>query len=133
MVARSFARSVRSLAALHTFVHEFCAGRGIDVDRSFDLDLVLEELFMNQVKYNAGDRDIEVALAGDERQVTITLTDRDVERFDPTAAPDTVDRRNEQLLEGGRGLRLVRALTDELRYDYRERTSRITAIKRWNP
>jgi anti-anti-sigma factor len=128
MVARSFARSVSSLAELHSFIHAFCTERGIDADRSFDLDLVLEELFTNQVKYHASDREIEVALAGDARQVTITVTDHDVDRFDPTAVPDTVDRRNDELLEGGRGLRLVRALTDELRYDYRERTSRITAI-----
>ena len=132
MVARTFARSVGSLVALHAFVQEFCAEHGIEPDRSFDLDLVLEELFTNQVKYHASNREIEVALAGDARQVTITVTDHDVERFDPTSVPDTVDRRNDDLLSGGRGLRLVRALTDELRYDYRERTSRITAVKRWS-
>ncbi len=132
MVVRAFARGIRSLADLHAFVHAFCDERGIDRERAFDLDLVLEELFTNQVKYHPGGREIEVALEGDVREVTMTVTDRDVERFDPTAVPDPAPLHDQDLLEGGRGLRLVRALTDELRYDYRERTSRITAVKRWS-
>ena len=132
MVVRSFARAIHSLADLHAFVHAFCDQRGIERDRAFDLDLVLEELFTNQVKYHPRGREIEVALDGDVRQVTMTVTDRDVERFDPTSIQDAGPPHEDELLEGGRGLRLVRALTDELRYDYRERTSRITAIKRWS-
>jgi len=132
MVIRSFPRGIRSLADLHDFVHAFCAAHGIERDRAFDLDLVVEELFTNQVKYHPDGREIEVALDGDVRQVTMTMTDRDVDRFDPTATRDPSAERNQELLEGGRGLRLVRALTDELRYDYRERTSRITAVKRWS-
>jgi len=61
-----------------------------------------------------------------------TVTESPEERLLCEVGGVQVAGENQELLEGGRGLRLVRALTDELRYDYRERTSRITAVKRWS-
>jgi len=56
-----------------------------------------------------------------------TLRDFDVESFDPTSAlvPPT------DVGEGGLGLRLVRRISDSIRYEYRERSAIITLTKRF--
>jgi len=132
MVERRFLRELDSLPSVHDFVRDFCRARGVDDDRAFEVDLVIEELFTNLVKHQRGREEIGLGLDGESGWVTITLTDRDVERFDPTTLPDDTERRNRALIPGGRGIGLVKKLVDELRYDYRDRTGTITATKRWS-
>src|SRR5688572_12010482 len=118
MVERRFPRAIDSLGPIHDFVQEFCRERRIRGDRAFEVDLVVEELFTNLVKHQDGREEIALGLDGGAGGIAITLTDRDVERFDPNDAPDETERRNQELRPGGRGMRLVRELVDELRYDY---------------
>ncbi len=132
MVERRFPRGIDSLGSIHDFVQEFCRERRIGGDRAFEVDLVVEELFTNLVKHQRGREEIALGLEGDAGGIAITLIDRDVDRFDPNDVPDDTERRNQELRPGGRGIRLVRELVDELRYDYRDRTGTITAITRWS-
>jgi anti-sigma regulatory factor (Ser/Thr protein kinase) len=61
----------------------------LDAELLPTVDLTLEELFTNMVKYSpAGDAHVRIEIATAPRGVEVTLTDYDVDRFDVTRAPD---------------------------------------------
>jgi serine/threonine-protein kinase RsbW len=132
---RGFARSFASIEAIFAFTSEFFARRGIDPRLLPTVDLVVDELFTNMVKYGAAaDPGTEVAI--EMRQVDggveVALTDSGVEPFDVTQAPDAaIDLPIEQRNPGGLGLHLIRRLVDSWNYEYSKpaRESRITFRK----
>jgi len=132
MVERRFARDVRSLEAIFDFVTEFAALQRLSEDQRYEVDLVLEELFTNLVKYSSQRLEqIAIGLDRDGPRLTLVLKDFDAEEFDVTRhqlegnGSDPMAPR-----PGGRGLALVRRYADEFRYDYRDRNSTITVTKR---
>ncbi len=128
MAERRLARTLASLDDLFAFVAEFVAACDLDESRGFDVALVLEELFTNQVKYNPeGAPAVEVGLRRDGSTVVVWLRDFDVEPFDPTRAPVVdISRPLSERQAGGLGLHLVRRVADRVDYDYRDRCSTIT-------
>lgn len=127
-----FPRTVRALDDLVEFVAEFFRTHDLAGTDPFAIDLVVEELFTNMVKYNQGGQEsIEVALARRGGHVEIRLRDFGVEPFDITRTP-VVDphARVSQGCVGGLGLHLVRRLCDDIRYGYADRTSTITVLVR---
>lgn len=127
---RAFERSFDSIPALVAFTAETFASFGIDRRVLPAVDLAVEELFTNMVKYgtasNAAVR-IDVRMIDDGAEVT--LIDRDVEPFDVTRAPDVDVRASISEREpGGLGLHLVRRMADCVEYEYTKesRQSRIT-------
>jgi len=94
------------------------------------VDLATEELFVNMVTYNTeSDEDILIQMAPHEHGVEVSLTDYDVERFDPTGVgPIDVNAPMEDRTPGGLGLYLVLKMVDSIHYQYRDRQSRITFI-----
>ncbi|MGE5176163.1 MAG: ATP-binding protein [Hyphomicrobiales bacterium] len=132
MTERRFPRTIDSLEPIHRFVVEFLAAQGLDPEHAFDVDLVIEELFTNMVKYSRdGAEPIEVALDREDSMLRIRLRDFDVEPFDVTEAPEVdVHRPIQERRAGGLGLHFVRQIADRVEYDYRDRTSTITVTKR---
>ena len=132
MAARRFPRSTAALETIFAFVAQFLAAEGIERERAFDLDLIVEELFTNMVKYSReGKDDIEVALAREADGLRMTLRDFNVERFDVTGTPDVdISRPISERKAGGLGLHLVRRMADRFEYDYQDRVSTITVWKR---
>ena len=130
---RLFRRSFDSLEEIFAFTADFFAAHGIHPGLLPTVDLTLEELFTNMVKYSpAGNAHIRIEMATTEGGVEVTLTDYDVERFDVTKAPDAnIDLPIEERRPGGLGLYLIRRLVDSLRYEYsnESRQSRITFRK----
>jgi serine/threonine-protein kinase RsbW len=126
---RSFPRQMASLEAIVVYVREFLAQEGLDADAASDLDLVLEELFTNLVKYGRGARgDVEIALARGADGITAQLTETNAEPFDPTLLPEVdVHRPIADRHPGGLGVHFVRQLTKVFRYEYRDRTG-VTTI-----
>ena len=94
------------------------------------VDLATEELFVNMVTYNTeSDEDILIQMLPHEHGIEVSLTDYDVERFDPTGASRVnVDVPLEERTPGGLGLYLVLKMVDSIHYVYRNRTSKITFI-----
>ena len=133
MVDRSFRRTFDSLEEIFAFSADFFAAHGIDPGLLPIVDLTLEELFTNMVKYSpAGDAHVRIEMGATEDGVEVTLTDYDVERFDVTAAPDAdINLPIEERRPGGLGLHLIRRLVDSLHYEYsnESRQSRITFRK----
>jgi len=127
---RMFRRSFDELQEIFAFTSAFFARHGIDGGLLPVVDLTVEELFTNMVKYSpAGNAEVRIDMATIAGGVEVALTDYDVEQFDVTEAPDVdISLPIEQRRPGGLGLHLIRRMVDAIDYEYsRElRQSRIT-------
>ncbi len=95
----------------------------------FGVRLALEEALINAMKHgNKMDRRrmIRVRYLLDDRQVEISVADEG-NGFDPSAVPDPTDDENLEVAHG-RGIVLMRAYVDELRFN--EKGNEVTLIKR---
>lgn len=132
---RAFPRDVRSLGDIFLFVKESLESVGIPAEPSvtFWVDLIVEELFTNAVKYGGkGGRDVAIHLDRDGDSLVIRLTDFEAEEFDVTAVPEVdTGKPLSERRPGGLGLHLVRRIADDVSYEYKDRTSTITVTKRW--
>jgi phosphoserine phosphatase len=131
IVQQYFPRSVDALEGLFAFIGDFLAARSLDRELHGPVCFIVEELFTNQVKYNAGGgHDISLSLGHTPERLTVRLTDFDVDPFDPTKAPAIdVAKPLSEWQPGGLGLHLVRQMADTLHYEYTDRRSTITFTK----
>ena len=129
---RRFKRDYGSLAGVFAFVGEFFAKEGVDRAHLATVNLVLEELFTNMVKYNtAAKDDIVISLDTGGETLDMCLIDVSPDPFDLTLAPEPdTDLPIEQRRVGGLGIHLVRQVVDDIRYEHVEGESRITLTKR---
>jgi serine/threonine-protein kinase RsbW len=104
---------------------------GVDARLSFSVNLAVEELFTNMVKYNRTTQsDIAILVNRRQRDLAVTLIDRGVEPFD-VSTPPAVDLRGplSRRKVGGLGLHLVRKIVDDLVYEYSDGESKVTFLK----
>jgi anti-anti-sigma factor len=131
--SRSFKRSFDSLEEIFAFTSETFSAHQLDARLLPVVDLTLEELFTNMVKYSpTSDAAVRLDLTRVPGGVEVTLTDPGVEFFDVTRAGDVdVTLPIEQRTPGGLGLHLIKKMVDFIEYQYLEesRTSRITFRK----
>ncbi len=122
---------MESLDEVFDFINGFVAANGIDGASAFSINLAVEEIFTNMVKYNsASAHDIAVTLAKDKNDLTVVLTDFDVEPFDVTQIAEVdVTQSLEARPVGGLGIHLVKKMVDQVDYQYANRQSTITLIK----
>lgn len=127
---KKFKRSFDEIKEIVAMTDEFFAGEDVDPSLRYVVDLSVEELFVNMVTYNVeSDEDILIQMSPHEHGVEVSLTDYDVERFDPTEVkPVDVDSPAEARAMGGLGLYLVMKMVDSIHYEYRNRQSKITFI-----
>ena len=128
----SFTRRIDALTELFAFTAAAFARQGIPAALLADIDLVLEELFTNIVKYGSGKAPVAIEIAAIPQGVEVSLTEPEAERFDVTqAAPVDVTLPAVQRRPGGLGLHLIPRLVDSLQYAYseEERCSRIVFRK----
>lgn len=132
-VSRAFPRSFASIAPMVAFTADAFARLGVDPGLKQTVDFTVEELFTNMVKYATGSASpVRVYLVAVEGGVEVTLVDSDVERFDPTRAPDVdIHAPIEERRPGGLGLHLIRRMVDSIEYQYSDATrqGRITFRK----
>ena len=135
--SRDFRRHVDAVEELFAFTSDAFRAEGIDQALRPTVDLVLEELFTNVVKYGRKNgAAVHVELAGTPGGVQVTMIEDDADRFDPTAA-QAVDTAKplEARRPGGLGLHLVKKLVDSIEYRYVEasrqgRTAfRVTSVR----
>ena len=129
---RSFRRSVDSLDGIFQFVSEFLSSEGLEESNSFSLNVILEELFTNIVRHSTNsEHEVRIVIDKRKDQLTLSLTDFDVEPFDITQAPEVdVDQPLSERTPGGLGIHFVRKMTDSISYEYENRNSKITLTKR---
>jgi len=127
---QKFKRSFEELKNIVTMTESLFRAEGLPADLRNVVDLATEELFVNMVTYNTeSEEDILIQMIPHEHGIEVSLTDYDVERFDPTGASTVdVDAPLDERTPGGLGLYLVLKMVDSIHYEYRNRQSRITFI-----
>ena len=123
-----YKRSFDQIQVIVADTDRFFAEEEIDESLRMKVDLSVEELFVNMVSYNTETvKDILIEMHRIENGIEVSLTDYDVERFDPTAAGEVdVDAPLAERTPGGLGLYLVLKMADSIHYQYHDRMSKIT-------
>jgi anti-sigma regulatory factor (Ser/Thr protein kinase) len=127
---QKFKRSFNELKNIVTMTQSMFLKEGLEPNLRNVVDLATEELFVNMVTYNTeSNEDILIQMMPHDHGIEVSLTDYDVERFDPTGAGGVdVDAPVEERAPGGLGLYLVLKMVDSIHYEYRNRQSKITFI-----
>jgi len=128
---RTFDRSLDSLGEVFLFLRGFAESCSLDDRTAFSVNMAVEELFTNMIKYGAkADDVIVVGLEKIDSQLVIRLVDTDSEPFDLTdlQAIDT-SAPLEARSPGGLGIHLVKCVMDEVSYEYKNRVTRIRLVK----
>jgi phosphoserine phosphatase len=131
-VCAAFDRRLESLEAIFAFVAGAFARQQIDQALRPAIELAVEELFTNMIKYGGGERQVQLAVAPLPRGVEVTLVDHGAEPFDITRVPDADTSLSlEQREPGGLGIHLVRRMVDSMECEYHAelRQTRITIRK----
>lgn len=129
---RRFAKKTESLDAVFEYITGFADSHGINPDITRELQFGVEEIFTNMVKYNLeSSNDVTIDLSIENNLLSISIIDHDVHSYDPTQTPPVdVSQPPHERTPGGLGIHLVRAMMDDVRYEYNDRTATITLIKR---
>jgi anti-sigma regulatory factor (Ser/Thr protein kinase) len=131
MMQRSFPRRFSALESIFEFLQHALTAMRVEGDERLEVELIIEEVFTNLVKYNkSGRHDIPIRLEKRDDRLWITFTDEDVEPFDITrVSPVEAQTPISKLKPGGRGLHIVREMTESFSYEYEDRTSKIIVVK----
>jgi serine/threonine-protein kinase RsbW len=127
----SMANTFEDLARLMADAELFLQSHGLPPRTVYDVNLVLEEVLTNIVKYGFDDE------ATHEIQLIVTITDSGVtikceddgREFDPLAAlPPDIEGRDSilELTEGGLGIHLVRQTVQSMEYSREEHKNVLT-------
>lgn len=125
---KSYKRSFEEIRKIVADTEQFFAQENIDASLRMKVDLSLEELFVNMVTYNTETTcDIVIEMKAIDNGIEVSLTDCNVDRFDPTGSGKVdVDAPLADRTPGGLGLYLVLKMADSINYEYHGRTSKIT-------
>jgi len=125
---KKYSRNFDQIQEIVRDTESFFAANNIDQSLRMKVDLSIEELFVNMVNYNTEtDQDILIEMRAIDKGIEVSLTDFDVERFDPTLVPDVdIDAPLSERSPGGLGLYLVLKMADSIHYQYHGRKSKIT-------
>jgi serine/threonine-protein kinase RsbW len=128
----AFAKATDSLPAIFDFVEKFTKENCLGEELTLMLQFVIEEMFINMVRYNSESKnDVTIQFRVEGNELLVTLIDHDVHYFDPRDRPPVdVTRPVEERMPGGLGIHLTRQMMDDIRYEYVDRTSKITLVKR---
>ena len=125
---KRYKRSFEEIQKIVADTEQFFAQENVDESLRMKVDLSLEELFVNMVTYNTETIcEILIEMKPIDNGIEVSLTDHDVNRFDPTASGQVdVDAPLADRTPGGLGLYLVLKMADSINYEYHGRTSKIT-------
>ena len=128
---KRFERKLASLDAISRWLGNFFAGHHVYKGAEYSINVAVEELFTNMVKYNMGTSEkILVRIRLEKTRIKLEVIDFDVDRFDPDKAErSSVEGSIEERKVGGLGLRLVESVVDEISYDYKDRQMKVTVTK----
>jgi anti-sigma regulatory factor (Ser/Thr protein kinase) len=128
---RTFARSYDSLEPLFEFTGDFAQRNRMDESVVYAMNLAVEELFTNMVKYGGGGDEVSVRLDVRGSDLVIRIDHPGAAPFDvsKTDAAD-VERPLAERVPGGIGLHLVRRIMDTFDYEYLDGVARVTLTKR---
>lgn len=128
---KKFERRIDSLENIYHFIIEFAAQYKFGKKNALTINLVVEELFTNMVKYNPGNtNEILISLSRESNKIIISIIDYDVEPFDIRKTEEyDLKKTLEERRVGGLGIPLVKTMMDEIEYEYKDRQSKIILVK----
>ena len=134
MVERIFPAEPEPLEPVQRFVEEQIERYDCSARVRFQLDVAVEEIFINIAKYayrpgQAGQAAVRCCVGGDPLQVTIQFQDQGVP-FNPLAKEDadiTLTAQERQI--GGLGILMVKKSMDAVRYSYEDGKNILTIQK----
>ena len=128
---KKFKRDINSLDDIFQFIAEFITLNKINEANSFYLNLAVEELFTNFVKYNTDTPDpILIDLSKTSDSLVVEISDKSDKPFDITkAALYDAKQSLEKRPIGGVGIHLIKKMFDETKYEFRDKRSKITLVK----
>ena len=112
--------SEESLETAQGFLERFLDNKGADMKSKNQFALILEEVFVNVVKYaySSGEGTVSLTLDEDDGAVTITVKDRGTP-YDPLSREDPdVTKSAEDRPIGGLGIFVVKKLCDKVEYRF---------------
>lgn len=123
---------MQSLENVFEFLHQFMALHQLKKETSHTIDLVVEELFTNIVKYGgATSEPITISIEEEAKQMVISVIDPNSKPFDiTTLAEPNLDLPLHERKPGGLGILLVKQMTDSVQYEHQNGTTIITVTKR---
>ena len=128
---RPFKRSLESLDEISEALRTFFADNDARTEHLESVTLAVEELFTNMLKYGGGTGDVLIAFVLEDGELSVGLTDFDVDEFDVTKAPEVdVDRPLSERQPGGLGIHLIKKMMDRIEYNYVDRRGTTTFFKR---
>lgn len=131
---RSFKRDLTSLEPLFKFTGDFAKTHRLEDATVFAMNLAVEELFTNMVKYGGGDDTVSVAIDVRDGDLVIELVHTGAAAFDASAARPLDPKRSlEEREPGGMGLHLVRSVMDKVAFEHRDGDARVTLTKHLGP
>ena len=127
---RGFRREIDALDEIFRFLEDFVAEAAIDERTAFTINLVIEELFTNMVRHNAGGgAEIDLSIDRVDDHLHLELVDSGVERFDPASVhPPMVAAGISERSPGGLGLYLVQSMMDDVNYAYEPETRQMRVL-----
>lgn len=125
---KEYGRNFDEISRIVADTKDFFTREGVNNSLRTAVDLCVEELFVNMVNYNTETQsNILIEMTAQAEGVQVSLTDFDVERFDPTVHREVdIESPAAERDPGGLGLYLVLKMVDSIHYEYRNRKSKIT-------
>ena len=129
--SRKFDRAVSAIPEISGFIRDCFQPAGIPAEHLEAVQLAVEEIFTNMVKYAAGRERVLIELSRTDGEVSAALTDFDVDEYDIRSAPEVnVHAPLEARRPGGLGIHLVKKLMDRIDYHYRDRCGTTTVTRK---
>lgn len=129
---KHFKRDIHSLTQIFEFTRLFKTIHQLDSHAVFTIEIILEEIFSNIIKYNHGENsDVLIKLLLIDQIILIKIIHHSEEPFDISNTDNyntsaTLDQRP----IGKLGIHLVKNLADHISYQYQGGQSKITIKKR---
>lgn len=131
-VKLSLASEIRLVDLVHEASQKMAEFAGFDEDAALDVALATREAVINAITHGNGKdpaRLVDLLLTANGTGITVIVRDRG-NGFDPTGTKDPTDQEN-LMRNSGRGLLLIRAFVDEVKFRYRKgRGMEVTLVKR---
>lgn len=123
---------IEELTRMIQFTESFSAEHGLSREDAVDLDVILEEIVTNILKYGglpAGEEACTIDLTLEGSQLTARVSDLG-KPFDPLVMPEVdTGQPIESRPIGGLGIHFVKKLTDSQHYEYRDGRNVLTLVK----